>query len=132
MRPSLAAEAHGLVGRIEYIEGDFVALAPDLDAVDIVTLDRVICCYPDMPALVGSSAARARRYFGAVFPRDLWWVRLWTYAENIFHWLRRCDFRVFSHSPAAIDETLRREGLRSRFDATRGPWHVVLYERTTT
>jgi magnesium-protoporphyrin O-methyltransferase len=32
---ALAAEAHGLGVRMEYIEGDFVALAPDLDAADI-------------------------------------------------------------------------------------------------
>ena len=125
----LAAESRGLDGRIEYLEGDFVALAPDLDAADIVTLDRVICGYPDMPALVGLSAARARRCYGVVFPRDLWWVHLWSHAENVFHWLRRCEFRVFAHSPVAIDETIRREGLLPCFDADRGPWRVVLYER---
>jgi hypothetical protein len=50
--------------------GDFVALAPALSAADVVTLDRVICCYDDMPALVGRSAALAERLYGVVYPRD--------------------------------------------------------------
>ena len=43
---------------------------------DVVTLDRVICCYPDMPALVDASAAHARRLFGFVAPRERWLTRI--------------------------------------------------------
>ena len=35
---------------------------------DILTLDRVICCYPDMQKLVGLSAKRARKLYGLIYP----------------------------------------------------------------
>jgi 2-polyprenyl-3-methyl-5-hydroxy-6-metoxy-1,4-benzoquinol methylase len=69
-------ERQGLAERIAFHHGDFVALAPTLPASDIVTLDRVICCYDDMPALVSLSAARAEKFYGVVYPRDAWWLRL--------------------------------------------------------
>src|SRR5687768_1892459 len=34
--------------RVQFVAGDFVQLAPTIDDADVVTLDRVICCYPDM------------------------------------------------------------------------------------
>ncbi len=52
------AARRGLVDRMSFQHGDFVALAPTLPATDIVTLDRVICCYDNMPELVSLSAAR--------------------------------------------------------------------------
>jgi len=52
------AERRGLADRLSFRQGDFVTLAASIPPADIVTLDRVICCYDDMPALVGLSAAR--------------------------------------------------------------------------
>ena len=59
----------GHTDRLKAHHGDFVALAPEIPSADIVTLDRVICCYRDMPALVAQSAARARKLYGVVYPR---------------------------------------------------------------
>ena len=37
----------GYVDKASYHAGDFVDLAPTIDAADVVTLDRVLCCYPE-------------------------------------------------------------------------------------
>lgn len=127
-----AREEAGRLGfgeRIDWRHGDFVELAGELPAVDIVTLDRVICCYPDMPALVRLAAAGAGRYLGAVYPRTVWWVRLLSELENFCHRLRRCEFRVYSHAPVRIEALLREQGLRERFRRDTLIWHVVVYER---
>jgi len=60
------AERQGQAGRMAYHCGDFVDLAPSIAPADIVTLDRVICCYHDMQKLVGQSSARAQRFYGVV------------------------------------------------------------------
>src|SRR5579871_3423008 len=64
------AERRGLAERMRFAHGNFVDLAPTIPAADLVTLDRVICCFDDMPALVSLSAARAKRFYGLVFPRS--------------------------------------------------------------
>jgi SAM-dependent methyltransferase len=114
---------------VQYVFGDFVALAPGVAAADVVALDRVVCCYPDMPALVGAAAARAGRLLGLVYPRDEPWVRLGIRVVNLGLALQRTAFRIFCHPSAAVDEEARRAGLERRLHRTRGPWQVVVYER---
>jgi magnesium-protoporphyrin O-methyltransferase len=77
------AERQGHRDRITYRFGDFVALAPEMAPVDVVTLDRVICCSDDMQALVSASAEKAGRLYGVVYPRDTWWDRMGVSLVNL-------------------------------------------------
>lgn len=124
------AQRQGLADRISFQHGDFVALAPTLPAADVVTLDRVICCYDDMPALVRLSAARAERLYGVVYPRDTWWVRLFIRIENVVMRAKRAPMRFFVHPTRAVDTMIRAQGLEQRCYKTAGPWQAVVYART--
>jgi len=62
------AERQGLGGRITFQLGDFVDVAPQIPIADIVTLDRVVCCYAEMEPLVRLSAGRCLRLYGLVYP----------------------------------------------------------------
>lgn len=115
--------------RVGFLRGDFVCLAPTTSAADVVTLDRVICCYPDMEQLVSASAGKARRLYGAVYPREAWWVRAALSLTNALMRLRRTAFRVFLHPPAAIDEVLRRSGLEPRTIQRKFFWEIAVYAR---
>lgn len=119
----------GHTDRLKAHHGDFVALAPEIPSADIVTLDRVICCYRDMPALVTQSAARAQKLYGAVYPRDIWWVRAGIAAENLLYRVRRRPFRVFVHTAAAIEEIVRAHGFERRATRQTRSWQVVVYAR---
>src|SRR5687768_17560447 len=60
-----AAEAD-LLDRMEIVAGDFVRRAGEIEEADIVTLDRVVCCYRGADELVSASAAHARKLYGLV------------------------------------------------------------------
>ena len=124
------AERRGLNDRFDYRHGDFVEIAPDVAPADVVTLDRVICCYPDADALVGHSAERARRLYGVVYPRRTWWTRIGFTLINAMQRLRRRSFRAFLHAPAAIDALVRAEGLAPRYHGQTLMWRVDVYRRT--
>jgi magnesium-protoporphyrin O-methyltransferase len=115
--------------RVRFVRGDFVHLAPTTSAADVVTLDRVICCYPDMEQLVSVSAGKAKRLYGAVYPRETWWVHAALSLTNAFMRLRRTAFRVFLHSPAAIDTILRQNGLEPRSLQRKFFWEIAVYAR---
>ncbi len=123
------AGRRGHEGNVRLLHGDFVELAPELPAADIVTLDRVICCYPDMEQLVGLSAARARRLYGLVYPRDTWWMRLAFPLPNLYFRARRCPFRIYLHPPEAVDEVIRGEGLERVFCRDTLIWQIGVYKR---
>jgi magnesium-protoporphyrin O-methyltransferase len=123
------AARRGHADRVRFLHGDFVQLAPQVPDADIVTLDRVICCYPDMEGLVGNAADKARRLFGAVFPPDTWWMRLGVRAINALLRVRHSTFRVYVHSPVAIDSVLRRHGLERVTHRRTAVWEVAIYAR---
>jgi magnesium-protoporphyrin O-methyltransferase len=123
------AERQGHADRLRPHHGDFVALADAIPPADVVTLDRVVCCYPDMPALVGRSAARARAVYGLVYPRDVWWVKLGVGLSNSLCRLRRSRFRAFVHPTAAVDALVRGHGFVPRPARTTAVWQVVVYVR---
>jgi SAM-dependent methyltransferase len=119
----------GHTGRVHFVYGDFVALAPEIASADVVTLDRVICCYPDMERLVAASASRAGRLYGAVFPRETALIKILIWLENLYLRVRGSAFRGYLHSPAAIDAVLRAHGLKRRSVQRTLAWEVAVYSR---
>jgi magnesium-protoporphyrin O-methyltransferase len=123
------AERAGFGSQVTYQHGDFVELAPTIDMADIVTLDRVVCCYPDMPALVGLSAARARRLYGVIYPRDAWWTRWGAAAVNLAMRVRRVPYRFYVHAPSAVGAQAQSAGLEPHFRRVLGVWQVEVFRR---
>ena len=123
------AEARGYADRMLYVEGDFVREANKVGEADIVTLDRVVCCYPDMPALLGAAADRARRTLGLIFPRGTRLMRCGVAVVNFLQRLRRHPFRVYVHDPAEIEAVLARHGLSRSYLRDGIVWRVLVVGR---
>ncbi len=123
------AERQGYVDRAGYHVGDFLEMAEGLPDADVVTLDRVVCCYPDMPRLIGASAEKAGRLYGLVFPRRRWPVRLVMAVMNLLEALKRNTFRVFVHPPEQIDAAVRAAGFERAHEAKTFVWQVRVYSR---
>jgi hypothetical protein len=122
-------EEQGLAGRIEWRYGD---LATDRDlapAADVVVLNRVVCCYPDMPALVDAAAGKANRALALSFPRDTLLIRLGMRVINGWCRVRRSDFRFFVHSPPEIVATASARGFRLVEEHTGRMWQIAALER---
>jgi len=113
----------------QFILGDFAVTADSLPDADIITLDRVVCCYPDVEALLRGAAARARRIVAFTYPRDRWYVRAAVALENSWYRLRRNPFRAFVHSPQRMASVLESAGfVRAARHATL-QWALDLYRR---
>ena len=125
---SEAAE-RGFGDRTAYRHGDFVALAAEVDPADVVTLDRVICCYPDVIGLVGRSAERARRLYGLVYPIDRWQTRLVATVLNFVTGLFGNDYRMHIHRTAQVDRLVRQAGLEPRYHHRGWVWQTAIYGR---
>jgi magnesium-protoporphyrin O-methyltransferase len=123
------SERQGHADRARYLMGDFVVLADEVDSADLVALDRVICCYAEMAALVGRSATLARRRYGLVYPRDSLLGRVGVVFLNAQLRLSRSSFRVFAHRTADVDAILAAHGLVKRLDRKTLIWQLALYER---
>jgi magnesium-protoporphyrin O-methyltransferase len=123
------AERAGYSERATQIYGDFVDLAPGLAKADIVTLDRVICCYHDMDRLVRASVGLAKKYYGVIYPRSLWWTRLICSIENIFERLVGNPYRAYVHPTEKVEAIIKEKGFTRHYYRQTLAWQVVVYAR---
>jgi magnesium-protoporphyrin O-methyltransferase len=121
------AERQGHSDKVSYRHANFVEVAGEIAPADIVTLDRVICCFNDMEELVGLSADKAGKLYGVVYPRDTWWVRSAVFAGNVWLRITRNPFRAFVYHTRDVERVVREKGLERRFYKKAGPWQVVVY-----
>jgi magnesium-protoporphyrin O-methyltransferase len=89
------ADRRGRAKAIRFIHADFVMAASELSSASIVTLDRVVCCYPSCEQLLDAAVAHAERCLALSYPRDVWLVRAGMALENGQRWLARSPFRTF-------------------------------------
>jgi len=119
----------GWAQRAVLVAGDFAALAIPPEPADVVTLDRVVCCYPDFEALLERAAGRTRRLLALSYPHDRWYVRGVMALENLWRRITRNAFRSFVHPPARLADVLESSALRRLARRGNAFWAVDLYER---
>ena len=126
------AEKRGNGSRVRFMQGDFVTLAGKVSGAELVTLDRVVCCYPDVEPLIEVSTSKSLKWYALSYPRDQWWVRLAIRFEN---WRRRRagdSFQVQIHSETLMDELIKQAGFSRQFHARTFTWEVAIYRRDNT
>ena len=111
------------------MHGDFVAIAHEVPPADIVTLDKVICCYDDMESLVAKSVQKANKLYAVIYPRDTWWVKAGIAVENLVRKLKGSNFRVIVHPTRAVDRLIKENGMEKRFYRALIDWQIVVYAR---
>jgi SAM-dependent methyltransferase len=124
------AARRGHSERVHFIHADFTDMASDLPKADIVTLDRVVCCYPDFHGLLKAAAEHSQRALALTYPRETWYLRFWEKVINFFQRLQKDPFRMFLHPVAEMDslhkkEAFERVSLRRLF-----VWEVALYQKS--
>ena len=107
---SLLAE-RGLGERVDRRIGDFVADAGEIPAHDVVVMHRVVCCYPDVDALVGAAADRAGRRLVLTYPQERATVRAGFRVGNALLKLRGSTFRAYVHPVRRIEAAAEAHGL---------------------
>ena len=123
------AQSLGLGGITEHRVLDFAQAADQVEPADVVVLNHVVCCYPDMPALVRPAAGHARKLLALTFPREVWWMHAGRRVMNFAMWLLRWEFRFFIHPHRAIIQLVGERGLRPISDRLNGGWRIIIFER---
>lgn len=123
-------ERRGIAERLQLEHGNFVELAPQLGGADLVTLDRVICCYDDFERLVTTSAAKCVKLYAFSVPRDRWYVKMVFAIENALRRLTGNRFRAWVHPTSRIEELLAQVGLERRYFSAGLVWQIAVYARS--
>lgn len=129
----VAAEEAKRIGheaQVKFIHADFTDVADELPQVDVVTLDRVVCCYPNMRGLLKAAATKSRKAVALTYPREEWYIKAVMSIMNFFQRLRNDPFRVFVHPVAEMEALMNGEGLRRISTRKLFVWEMSLYQRS--
>jgi magnesium-protoporphyrin O-methyltransferase len=121
----------GLEDRVERRVMDFARTSSEFDSADIVIMNRVLCCYPDMPVLAGAAAAHTGEVLVMSFPKRTWWTRSVLTLGNFALWVARRQFHIFIHRPDQVLAEAERHGLRAALDSEGVFWQVTAAQRTS-
>jgi hypothetical protein len=121
---------HGLTDRVAWHTGDFLQSAHRTATHDLVLLNRVLCCYPDMPHLVDAVAGRATRVLALSFPRTRTLNRIGAWCINALLRIRSSAFRVFIHDAAAIVARVEAAGFREIASGRFPVWEWHVWEKS--
>jgi len=125
------AKRLGHEAQVKFIHADFTDVANELNQVDIVTLDRVVCCYPNFRELLKAASSKSRTAIALTYPRETWYLRIGLSVVNFFQRLGSDPFRVFLHPVAEMESLLNREGFVLSSVHKLFVWEMALYQRTT-
>ena len=123
------AQRQGHSERVKFIHADFTDVVDELPQVDVVTLDRVVCCYPDFRSLLKAAASKSRKAIALTYPRETWWLKMGIAVVNFFQKLRKDPFRGFVHPVVEMEALLNGEGLRRVSTRRLFVWEMSLYRR---
>jgi magnesium-protoporphyrin O-methyltransferase len=125
------ADAAGIGQRATFELGD--AARATLVPHDWVVLDRVICCYPDVEALLGNAIAAATKRFAYSVPRSrgLWGLfnRVGWGFEAFIANLQHGPCPGYVHSLDRIESRLSAAGFVRRSTANYWLWYTAVWER---
>ena len=121
----------GLEDRVQRSVMDFTRAGVEVEAAGAVVMNRVICCYPDMPKLAAAAASRTQKVLVMSFPRDTWWMRLGLALANFGLWVTRRQFQIFVHSPDQILAVAKEHGLRTTLNRPGFVWQIAALERVS-
>jgi hypothetical protein len=119
----------GLEGRVERRVMDFVDAGAELAAADIVVMNRVVCCYPDLARLEGAAAEHTLQTLVMSFPKERWWTKAVVWMANAGMVLTRRQFRLFLHPVAQIWATAESHGLERSLSRPGMLWEIALMQR---
>ena len=140
--PGAIKEARSLAGerlvsdRSTFSVGD--AATVHLDPHDVVFLNRVLCCYPHVDALLTNSLPAALHVYAFTAPPSagLGGIIARTEARVANVWYRARvskfhGFRVHIHDLEMVDRRIREAGFHRIFEGRRRlAWRLAVYERT--
>jgi 2-polyprenyl-3-methyl-5-hydroxy-6-metoxy-1,4-benzoquinol methylase len=115
--------------RVQFIHADFTDIARDVPEADVVTLDRVVCCYPDFRSLLKAAGEHSRKAVVLTYPREVWYTRIVLAVENFVQRLMKDPFRVFIHPVAEMEALFKAEGFEKRSIRRLFVWEMALYQR---
>ena len=119
----------GWLGRTNFIKGDFVESEIKPGAHDLLTLDKVVCCYPDYQKLLSKCMENCNEVLALSYPMDSIIAKFLSLFGRAWLKIKGSSFRPYIHSRKEIEATILAGGFSIVENTRSFPWTVQVYQR---
>ncbi len=123
------SDSLGVAQRAAYVVGDFVEVAESIQEADITLLDKSVCCYEDIDALIRTSTAKTKRVYGLSHPKQNLFMEFAFKSHialaKIFKW----KFHPFWHDWQKLKADIQRVGFEPICSTSTPMWQVLVFRR---
>lgn len=124
------AKNKGLESNTKFLLGDCVEVYPQIEKAHYITLDKVVCCYPNYKEILEATCEKATEAISLSYPMDGIISQAIRKMGDILMSFRDNSFRPFIHSVKDIRNLLEQKGFHRVIHTLAFPWHVETYVKT--
>lgn len=125
----LYAEENDFLDKVQFQYGDFVEKSDEINTYDYVTLDKVVCCYPDYESLLAQALKKCYKTIGLIYPMGGLISKFFAQMEQVYFYFKKIPFATYIHSPRDIESFILSKGFKAVHKKISFPWLVQIYDR---
>jgi 2-polyprenyl-3-methyl-5-hydroxy-6-metoxy-1,4-benzoquinol methylase len=119
----------GVAQKATYVVGDFVEVAETIRESDVTLLDKSVCCYEDIDALVDASTHKTKHVYALTHPRQNLFMELAFKGHIAFAKFFKWKFHPFWHDWSKLREDIQRRGFAVTYSNATPMWQVLVFRR---
>ncbi len=123
------AKEKGWQDQTQFLMGDCTDVYPQTEKADFITLDKVICCYPNYKDILESTCKKQPQYISLSYPKDGFISDGVRTLGALVLMLTKNSFRPFVHKVKDVRQLFKNNGYERVAYQLAFPWHVETYKR---
>ena len=123
------AAKNGWQNQAQFLMGDCTDVYDQVEAVDFITLDKVVCCYPNYKEILNASCDKSLGYVSLSYPMDGVIAQGIKRLGDLFFFLKGNAYRPYVHPVKDIRALFSNNGYERISHNLVFPWHVETYQR---
>ncbi len=123
------AAERGYADRQDSFFGDLVDHSSELSPVELVSMDRVVCCYPYLEELLRTAASLTKERIALSYPKEMLLTRLGFPLVDLGLRLWGKSFQIYLHPREEIHRILEEEGFQLQESKSNFLWHGEIFDR---
>jgi 2-polyprenyl-3-methyl-5-hydroxy-6-metoxy-1,4-benzoquinol methylase len=124
------AATKGWHNNTNFVLGDCTEIYTELPDPDYITLDKVVCCYPNFEEILTVTCDKSQAYVALSYPMDGIIAQVIRNIGTLFFMLKRNPFRPFVHPVKEIRDIFAQKGYTRVAHNLAFPWHVETYAKS--
>lgn len=121
------AGENGWQDKTQFIMGDCTDIYPKIYNPDYITLDKVVCCYPNFKEILAATCKKSKKYVSLSYPMDGIIAQAIRGIGILFFMLKQNPFRPYIHPVKEIRDLFTQNGYKRVLNNLVFPWHVETY-----